>query len=215
MNSMSPWLPIVLAAIALSSRAWAQTPSAQTGERSADFRRYITSRYDAEYPREARERGLAGVGSALLKIDPASGLVKSVTITKSTGHEILDKAAIRAYRRWVFIPHTISEAEVPIIFTRLGSIDPSLETYTAGIAVKRPPLHYPLRAMELDIEGKGVAVLDVDERTGMVTSVRIAESTGHKMLDDAAADTFRQWSFRVGAVKRIRIPFRYSVSRLR
>jgi TonB family protein len=214
MKSISPWLPIV-AAVGLSSNAWGQAPTAETAERSSDFRRYLTSRYDADYPREARERGLSGVGSALLKIDPRSGLVKSVTIAKSTGHEILDKAAIRAYRRWVFIPHTISEAEVPIVFTRLGSIDPSLETYTAGIAVKRPPLHYPLRAMELNIMGKGVAVLDVDARTGMVTSVRIAESTGHKMLDDAAADTFRQWAFRVGAVKRIRIPFRYSVSRYR
>ena len=214
MTSISPWLYIV-ATFALTSNAWGQTAPAETGERSSDFRRYITSRYDAEYPREAREHGLAGVGSALLKIDPGSGFVKSVTIAKSTGHEILDQAAIRAYRRWRFIPHTISEAEVPIIFTRLGSIDPSLETYTAGIAIKRPPLQYPLRAMELDIGGKGVAVLDVDERTGMVTSVRIAESTGHKMLDDAALDTFRQWAFRVGAVKRIRIPFRYSVARFR
>lgn len=209
MNSMFRWLPI-FAAIALSTSAWCQIAMAETGDLSPDFRRYITSRYDPDYPRAARERGLSGSGLALLEINTGTGEVKRVTITKSTGHDILDKSALSAYRRWRFVPHTISQAEVPIIFTALGSVDPSVKTNVGSLAIRSPQPDYPLKAIELDMVGTGAALLEVDQRTGVVTSVRMSPSTGHKLLDDAAMNAFRQWLFKPGTVKQIKIPVHYA-----
>jgi TonB family protein len=75
-----------------------------------------------EYPREARENGLMGKGVAVLKVDPATGRVTSVSMVKSTGHEILDNAALRAFRQWRYRPGGITTFEIPIQFTKKGVI---------------------------------------------------------------------------------------------
>jgi tetratricopeptide (TPR) repeat protein len=49
----------------------------------------------------------------------------------------------------------------------------------------------------------------VDPRSGQVTSARILDSTGHKILDDAALKAFRQWRFKPGATSEIHIPISY------
>ena len=209
MNLIAPWPRFIIALLVIGGSC-----SNALAESSTDFKRYVTSVRTPEYSRAARDQGLSGSGLALLKIDTGSGEVKRVTITQSTGHAILDKAASYAYRRWRFVPHTISQAEVPIIFTTLGSVDPSLETSAKALAIRHPRPDYPLKALELDMVGTGTAVLDVDEHTGVVTSVRMAPSTGHKLLDDAAMNAFRQWLFKPGTVKRIKIPVRYAMGKL-
>lgn len=75
-----------------------------------------------EYPRQARENGLMGKGVAVLKVDPATGRVTSVSMVKSTGHEILDNAALRAFRQWRYRPGGITTFEIPIQFTSKGVI---------------------------------------------------------------------------------------------
>jgi TonB family protein len=42
--------------------------------------------------------------------------------------------------------------------------------------------------------------MNVDQKTGAVTSVEILQSSGHKILDKAATDTFSRWRFKPGAV---------------
>ena len=73
-----------------------------------------------EYPREARDRGLTGRGVVIVKVDPRAGYVTSASILKSTGHEILDNAALRAFRQWRFKPRTVTTLEIPIQFTAKG-----------------------------------------------------------------------------------------------
>ncbi len=73
-----------------------------------------------EYPREARDKGLIGKGVAVVKIDPQTGYVTSASMLKSTGQEILDNAALRAFRRWRFKPRSIITLEIPIQFTTKG-----------------------------------------------------------------------------------------------
>ncbi|HXM74360.1 MAG TPA: energy transducer TonB, partial [Chthoniobacterales bacterium] len=76
--------------------------------------------------------------------------------------------------------------------------------------IRSPQPDYPLKAIELDMVGTGAALLEVDQRTGVVTSVRMSPSTGHKLLDDAAMNAFRQWLFKPGTVKQIKIPVHYA-----
>ena len=57
-----------------------------------------------KYPLAARKEHLTGEGSFFLEIDTISGVVTHVTVSKSTGHAILDQAAIFALRQWRFAP---------------------------------------------------------------------------------------------------------------
>jgi TonB family protein len=73
-----------------------------------------------QYPREARGQGLTGKGVAVVKVDPATGLITSASMVKSTGYKILDDAALRAFRQWRFKPRSITTLEIPIQFTTKG-----------------------------------------------------------------------------------------------
>jgi protein TonB len=80
-----------------------------------------------------------------------------------------------------------------------------------ALATYGPPPAYPLEARRNRLTGSGVALLKVDKRTGYVTSGRMLQSMGHKVLDDAALDAFRRWRFRPGTVSPIRIPIKYTI----
>jgi TonB family protein len=70
-----------------------------------------------KYPLAARRQHLTGTGLFFLEIDTISGAVSHVTVWKSTGHAILDEAAVSAFRRWRFAPHSAVEVSVPITFS--------------------------------------------------------------------------------------------------
>jgi periplasmic protein TonB len=56
-----------------------------------------------EYPVAAQKRGLEG--RVVLKVHVlASGQPDSVTVAKSSGHQILDEAALKAVTQWAFAP---------------------------------------------------------------------------------------------------------------
>ncbi|MEN3112692.1 energy transducer TonB [Uliginosibacterium paludis] len=76
------------------------------------------------YPESALERGLEGV--VRLKVFVlASGRPASVELDQSSGSRALDEAALRAVRRWMFVPATRAGqavdgwASVPVVF-KLG-----------------------------------------------------------------------------------------------
>lgn len=73
------------------------------------------------YPLSARRRGIEG--TVLLRVEiHASGNCQHVYVKRSSGHEMLDRAAIEAVRRWRFIPArrgnqpVTASAEIPIAF---------------------------------------------------------------------------------------------------
>jgi TonB family protein len=74
------------------------------------------------YPPEARDKGLTGKGVAVVKVDPATGHVISASMVKSTGHDSLDNAALRAFRQWRYQPKGLTTFEIPIQFTRKSVI---------------------------------------------------------------------------------------------
>jgi protein TonB len=74
-----------------------------------------------KYPRLARRRGLEGI--VILKaFIGTDGRVKSLSIFKSSGHSILDKAALKAVQCWQFSPGVIDgrpeemQVKVPVRF---------------------------------------------------------------------------------------------------
>jgi protein TonB len=69
-----------------------------------------------DYPFAARQRRLTGRGIFRLGIDRKTGAVLSASTVKSTGHTVLDRAALDAFLKWRFKPGTAHYVIMPISF---------------------------------------------------------------------------------------------------
>ena len=56
------------------------------------------------YPTAARQQHIQGGGFYLLSVDVARGVVRDVKIERSTGSKILDDAAVKNLKGWLFKP---------------------------------------------------------------------------------------------------------------
>ena len=74
-----------------------------------------------EYPYEARRQKITGEGVVVMAVDPVTGSVTSVSISKSTGSPFLDNAAVAGFKRWRFRPGTVSTVTCPVTFTLTGA----------------------------------------------------------------------------------------------
>lgn len=97
--------------------------------------------------------------------------------------------------------------KIPITFTMCG-MPPS----SRALAVYAARPEYPAEARSKRWTGAGIVRLDVDRKTGEVTSARILHSTGRRILDEAALNAFRQWRFRPVTVSHVRIPIRFTMT---
>src|SRR4029077_14477070 len=120
--------------------------------------------------------------------------------SQSTGHQILDDEALKAFRAWRFQPGNVSAARIPVRFVVMGSpqwphtVDPK----------------YPHEARDRGLTGRGVAEVKVDPRSGYATSAWMLKSTGHQILDNAAVEAFRQWRFRPRTVTAVEISVQFT-----
>jgi TonB family protein len=87
---------------------------------AADAKAAIISSPQPNYPLDARRKHWTGAGVFSCHIRP-DGTVASVDVRQSTGHQVLDQAAITALQRWRFQPGKIeSPINVPVHFQMNG-----------------------------------------------------------------------------------------------
>ena len=67
------------------------------------------------YPSRARRHGLQGRVVLLVRVG-AGGVVTAIQIDHSSGHRLLDRAALKAVRRWRFGTHAGPRMRIPIVF---------------------------------------------------------------------------------------------------
>ena len=79
--------------------------------------------------------------------------------------------------------------------------------------VFNPRPDYPYEARLKHISGTGIYVLDLDPRDGHVIRTVAAQSSGHKILDDAAITTFMKWRFKPGCPPRVKVPSTWTIDR--
>ena len=65
---------------------------------------------------------------------------------------------------------------------------------------------YPAEAQAQRLTGTGIFVLHVDPKNGLVRSIDIEKSTGHKLLDDASVKAFANLQFKRRLASRVKIP---------
>jgi TonB family protein len=75
-----------------------------------------------DYPLEARARHLTGRGIVMLDVDVPTGRAIKAYMLQSMGHQILDEAALSAFRRWRFQPGKAApQVKIPIAYTMTGT----------------------------------------------------------------------------------------------
>jgi protein TonB len=105
--------------IALAAVLFALTPRASFGATESHARLRVLYKVYPEYPYAARDRHLEGKGLLQLNLQ-SDGTVRSLSILKSTGHAILDDAAVAAFRQWRFTPGITDHIKMPFFFTMTG-----------------------------------------------------------------------------------------------
>lgn len=162
-----------------------------------------------EYTYAARVAHLQGRGLYQVNFDPQSGLVREVTVLHSTGFALLDEAAIDSLHKWRIKPHTSKTIRVPVNFSiesetaaRLRGNDPNV--------LYAPPPHFPMVAAGLGVNPgyprHGRFQLNIDPSSGLVTDVKILETTRRWSFDIAAVQAFRQWRFRPHTLTKFVVP---------
>jgi TonB family protein len=71
------------------------------------------------------------------------------------------------------------------------------------------PVYRPEWAKQ-GLKGKGVALVTIDQQTGVVSGVRMLQSTGNKLLDGAALEAYSQWRFQPGTGSQVKIPIEFA-----
>jgi len=163
-----------------------------------------------EYPYEARRRRLQGTGLLLIEINGATGEVIGANMAVSTGHPMLDRAAVTAFRQWRFKPGTPKQIKTPITFTlspgrippgyavRSKPMDEVLAGFLGkGTVLKGPIPDYPKSPSWTTKSGKGVYELHVG-RDGRVARVNVAKSSGDATFDRISVNTLGKWRLRRG-----------------
>jgi TonB family protein len=80
-----------------------------------------------------------------------------------------------------------------------------------AVAIYAPSPDYPIEARDRHLTGSGIALLQIDQKTGYVISGRMLKSTGQVVLDNAALSAFKRWRFKPGTIRQIRIPIHYTM----
>lgn len=97
-----------------------QSPSAAAHPKGA--KRVAIYAPKPEYPFEARSKHWGGTGLIILDVNVESGEVTAAHMVKSTGYQILDDAALSAFRRWHFKPGKVApQVRIPITYTMTGA----------------------------------------------------------------------------------------------
>ena len=93
----------------------------------------------------------------------------------------------------------------------IGGTTASLHSVKATVAYAPRPV-YPYEARRQRVTGSGVALLTIDQTSGMVTDVLMTQSCGNVILDNSTRDALRRWRFRPGAPASVQVPITYTIT---
>jgi TonB family protein len=83
---------------------------------AADAKKAATHVKFPVIPPEAKAKHLSGSGVILVHVR-RDGTVERAEVARSSGHKILDDAALAAFSQWEFLPGRFSIAKIPFTFT--------------------------------------------------------------------------------------------------
>lgn len=78
--------------------------------------------------------------------------------------------------------------------------------------INAPDPVVPRMPRQARLSGRGVYVVEISVARGIVDNVRVLQSTGQKILDDAAIDALLKWRFRPRSVYELTVPIDFGAS---
>ncbi len=205
MRAFSILLTILLLVICPQRPMAKAAPNSDEAARVADALADLLVRPAPEYPYVARKDYLQGQGLYLVQFDRGTGLAREVAVVHSSGHPILDQAALGALRQWRIKPHTFEKIKIPFNFEIDGERAAFLRAAGRNLLYAVQP-HYPFEANEHGVAGQGRFQLIINPSTGLVNDVQILETTRDRRLDEAAVKALRQWRFRPHTLTKLKVP---------
>jgi periplasmic protein TonB len=123
-QTYTPPPPTTSTSSAAASESTAKAAPAESTYTEANFRANYLHNPKPEYPALARSR--SWTGKVLLRVQvTAEGECGSVSVHQSSGHEVLDDAALDAVKQWRFVP--AKRGETPVASSVIVPINFNLE----------------------------------------------------------------------------------------
>ena len=92
----------------------------------------------------------------------------------------------------------------------------STQAVEVEVNVGRPPgvinfvyPEYPPKFAPYAWSGKGLFLLKVNSKTGIVDEVKVLKSTGHVLLNEFSVKAFFQWRFQPGGLAEVQVPVEF------
>src|SRR6476660_9034493 len=95
----------------------------------------------------------------------------------------------------------ISFPIIPLVFLSWVEGQPSTpaQNLVPQAIYSRQPIYRP-EWVKQSLTRKGIVLITIDPKTGIVTAARMLQSTGSKLLDRAALKAYSKWRFKPGSV---------------
>jgi TonB family protein len=96
---------------------------------------------------------------------------------------------------------------VPRVFS--AQVNATAAKGLMAIMQATPDIEYPVEARARQISGRGLFDIWFRVETGVVTRVIVLQSTGSKVLDDAAVKGLSRWRAKPGKVSHMHVPVNF------
>ena len=107
--------------------------------------------------------------------------------------------------RWLLLVYLIPFGSVSLL-----NVQPLTPTISLPRALYAPKPVYRPEWSKQGLKGKGVVLVTIDTKTGKVSGVQMAQSTGSQLLDGAALQAYSQWRFEPGSVSQVKMPIEFT-----
>ena len=114
-------------------------------------------------------------------------------------------SSLRFVMRWLLLVYLIPSGSVSLL-----NAQPPTPTISLPRAIYAPKPVYRPEWSKQGLKGKGVVLVTIDTKTGKVSGVQMAQSTGSQLLDGAALQAYSQWRFEPGSVSQVKMPFEFT-----
>jgi len=114
-------------------------------------------------------------------------------------------SSLRFVMRWLLLVYLIPFGSVSLL-----NAQPPTPTISLPRALYAPKPVYRPEWSKQGLKGKGVVLVTIDTKTGKVSGVQMAQSTGSQLLDGAALQAYSQWRFEPGSVSQVKMPIEFT-----
>ena len=112
---------------------------------------------------------------------------------------------------WLMMRWLVPFPIIPLVFLSWVEGQPSTpaQNLVPQAIYSREPIYRPEWIKESPT-GRGIVLITIDPKTGIVTAARMHQSTGSELLDRAVLKAYSKWRFKPGSVPQLKMPIEFA-----